>query len=132
MYEGSISSSRRPIAALEDYSEKNNKRAKDYYYRNRDELKIKMKERAHAKLGQLQERVKTVLAAVVDISLALLQIQDSLRAFEPPRLNTFIIIFVINQATMAISASTSASAPAPALTRVELVSKTQLQWLLTK
>jgi hypothetical protein len=30
------------------------------------------------------------------------------------------------------SASASAPAPAPALTRVELVNKTQLDWLLTR
>ncbi len=33
---------------------------------------------------------------------------------------------------MAASASASASTPAPALTRVELVNKTQLDWLLTQ
>ena len=85
MSEDSVSSSRRPIASFEDYRERNNKRAKDYYYRSHDELKNKMKERAQAKRGQLQESVKTVLAAVVHISLALSQIQDALKAFEPAR-----------------------------------------------
>ena len=33
---------------------------------------------------------------------------------------------------MAVFTSDSTSAPAPALTRVELVNKTQLQWLLTQ
>ncbi len=66
---------------------------------------------------------------MADISLALLQIQNALKAFEPARLNNFRIIFVINQAAMVTSAS--AYVPAPALTCVELVNKTQLQWLLT-
>ena len=85
MSEESVSSSRRPIASLEDYRERNNKRAKDYYYRNHDTLKTKLRERAQAKRGQLQERVKTVLAAVVDISLALVKIQDALKVFETAR-----------------------------------------------
>ena len=88
MSEESVSSSRRPIASLEDYRERNNKRAKDYYYRNHDILKTKLRERAHAKRGQLQESVKAVLAAVVDISLALVKIQDALKAFEPARAST--------------------------------------------
>ena len=54
MFEEYISSSRRLIASLEDYRERNNKRSKDYYYRNHDEIKSKMKERAQAKRGQLQ------------------------------------------------------------------------------
>ena len=44
-----------------------------------------MKESAQAKRAQLQESVKKVFAAVADISLALLQIQDALNAFEPAR-----------------------------------------------
>ena len=88
MSEESVSSSRRPIASLEEYRERNNKRAKDYYYRNHDTLKTKLRERAQAKRGQLQESVKTVLAAVVDISLALVRIQDALKAFEPARAST--------------------------------------------
>ena len=88
MSEESISSSRRPIATLEDHKERNNKRAKDCYYRNHDELKYKLKERAQAKRDQLQESAKTVLAAVADISLALLQIQYALKAFEPARAST--------------------------------------------
>jgi hypothetical protein len=66
----------------------NPKRAKDYYYRNHDTLKTKLRECAQARRGQLQESVKTVLIAVADISLALLQIQDALEAFEPARAST--------------------------------------------
>jgi hypothetical protein len=88
MSEESIRSSRRPIASLEDYRERNNKRAKDYYYRNHDTLKTKLRERAQAKRDQLQESVKTVLAAVADISFALVKIQDALKAFEPARVST--------------------------------------------
>ena len=82
----SISSSRRPaIVSPEDYRERNNKKDKVYYYKNHDELKNKRKERAQAKRGQLQESVKTVLAAVAGISLALSQFQDAFNAFEPAR-----------------------------------------------
>jgi hypothetical protein len=88
MSEESIRFSRRPIASLEDYRESNNKRAKDYYYRNHDTLKVKLRERAQAKRDQLQESVKTVLAAVADISFALVKIQDALKAFEPARAST--------------------------------------------
>ena len=90
MSEESISSSCRPIATLQDYREQNNKRAKDYYYRSHDELENKTKERAQANRVQLQESVKTVLAAVVDISLALLQIKDALKAFESARAKTHL------------------------------------------
>jgi hypothetical protein len=124
MSEESISSSRRPIASLDDYRERNDKRTKDYYYRNHDTLKTKPRERAQAKRGQLQESVKTVPAAVADISLALVKIQDALKLRDPARLDAIRFIFVINQATM--NAPASASAPAPALTRVELVIRPNL------
>ena len=88
MSEESVSSLRRPIASLEEYRKRNNKRSNDYYYRNHNELKNKMKERAQAKRDQLQKSVKRVLAAVADISLALLQIQNALKAFEPARAST--------------------------------------------
>ncbi len=88
MPEESISSSRRPIASLEVYRERNNKRDKDYFYRNHETLKTKLRERAQAKRDQLQESVKTVFAAVGDISLALVKIRDALKAFEPARAST--------------------------------------------
>ncbi len=88
MSEESISYSRRPIATLEAYRERNNKRAKDYCYRNHDTLQTKLRECAQPKRGQLQDSVKTVLAAIVDISIALLQIQEALKAFEPARVST--------------------------------------------
>jgi hypothetical protein len=88
MYEESISSSRRPIATLEEYRERTIKRAKDYYYRNHDTLKTKLRERAQAKRGQLQESLKTFLAAVADISLPLVKIQDALEILETSRAST--------------------------------------------
>jgi hypothetical protein len=60
MSEESITSSRRPIASLKEYKPWNAKRVKDYYHRNHDGEK--MTERAQCKRGQLQERVKTVIA----------------------------------------------------------------------
>jgi hypothetical protein len=81
MSKESVSSSRRPIASLEDYKERNNKRAKNYYYRNHDTLKTKLRERVHTKRDQMQESVKTFLAAVADISFALVKIQDTLKVF---------------------------------------------------
>ena len=82
MSEKSVTSSRRPIASLDDYRERNNKRAKDYYYRNHDELKNKMKERAQTKRRQLQDGIKTVLDVVGEISLALVKIKDVLKALD--------------------------------------------------
>ncbi len=88
MSEESNSSSRRPIATLQGYRERSNKRSEDCYYRSHDTLKTKLRERAQAKRDELQESVKTVLAAVAEISLALLQIHDALKAFEPARVST--------------------------------------------
>ena len=82
MFEESVSSSRRPIAPLEDSRERNNKRARDYYYRNHNTLKTKLREHAQAKRGQLQDGIKTVLDVVGEISLALVKIQDVLKALD--------------------------------------------------
>ena len=87
MSEESVTSARRPIATLEDYRERNAKRAKEYYYRNHDKLKIKLKERAQNKRNQVQEGVKTVLELVADITLALVKIQDTLKALESQRVS---------------------------------------------
>jgi hypothetical protein len=82
MSDESVSSSRRPIASLEDYRERNNKRAKEYYYKNHDTLKTKLRERAQAKRDQTQDGIKTVLEVVGEISLALVKIQDVLKALD--------------------------------------------------
>ena len=79
MSEGSVTSARRPIISLEDYRDRNAKKAKAYYYRNQDVLKNKMKQRAKSKNEQTQENIKTALEAVGDISLALVKIQDVLK-----------------------------------------------------
>ena len=81
MSEESVNSSRRPIASLEYYRARNNKRAKEYYYKNHDTLKTKLRERAHSKRDQTQDGIKTVLDVVGEISLALVKIQDVLKAF---------------------------------------------------
>jgi hypothetical protein len=60
--------------------ETNNKRAKDYYYKNHDTLKTRLRERAQAKRDQNQDGIKTVFDAVGEISLALVKIQDVLKA----------------------------------------------------
>ena len=80
MYEESVTSSRRPIASLDDYRERNNKRAKEYYYKNHDKLKNKLKERAQTKRNETKESIKTILDVVVEISLALAKIQDVLKS----------------------------------------------------
>ncbi len=79
MSEEFVTSSRRPIAYLDDYRERNNKRAKEYYYKNHEKLKNKLKERARTKRDETKESVKTVLNAVGEISLALAKIQDALK-----------------------------------------------------
>jgi hypothetical protein len=87
-----------------------------------------MKFRVQTKHKNTQDSIKPVLDVAGEISLALVKIQDALKALKPPCLDPFRNIFVIIQTNMA----TSASAPAPVLTRVEMVNKTQLQWLLTQ
>ena len=87
MSEESVSSSRRPITTLEDYRERNAKRAKEYYYKNHDRLKNKLKERARNKRDQTQESIKTVLEVVGEISLALAKIQDALKPIESSRVS---------------------------------------------
>ena len=80
MSEESVTISRRPIASLEDYRERNNKRAKEYYYKNHEKLKNKLKERAQIKRDETKESVKTILDVVGEISLALAKIQDALKS----------------------------------------------------
>ncbi len=80
MSEESVTSSRQPIASLEDYRERNAKRAKEYYYKYHEKLKNKLKERAQIKRDETKESVKTVLDLVGEISLALAKIQDALKA----------------------------------------------------
>ncbi len=80
MSEESVTSSRRPIASLDDYRERNNKRAKEYYYKNHDKLKNKLKERAQTKRNETKESIKTILDVVGEISLALAKIQDALKS----------------------------------------------------
>lgn len=82
MSEESVNSSRRPIITLEDYKARNAKRSKDYYYRNQDVLKVKMKERAQSKRDEIKNSVKTVLEVVGEISAALQKIQDLFRTLE--------------------------------------------------
>ena len=80
MSEESVTSARRPIASLDDYRERNNKRAKEYYYKNHEKLKNKLKERAQIKRDETKESVKTILDVVGEISLALAKIQDALKS----------------------------------------------------
>ena len=80
MSEEFVTSSRRPIAALEDYRERNAKRAKEYYYTNHEKLKNKLKERAQIKRDETKESVKTFLDVVGEISLAIARIQAALKA----------------------------------------------------
>jgi hypothetical protein len=82
MSEGSVTSSRRPIISLEDYRARNKKKALDYYYKNHDALKSKMRERAQCKREQIQDSVKTVLGVVGDIAIALDKIQNVLKAVD--------------------------------------------------
>ena len=88
MSEESVTSARRPILTIEEYRERNNKRAKEYYYKNHDKLKNMFKERAQNKRDQIQDGVKTVIGLVVDITRALLQIQETLKALESQRVST--------------------------------------------
>ena len=88
MSEESVSSSRRHILTIEEYRERNNKRAKEYYYKNHDKLKNKLKERARSKRDQVQDSVKTVLGLVADITRALAQIQETLKTLESTRVST--------------------------------------------
>ncbi len=80
MSEESVTSSRQPIASLEDYRERNAKRAKEYYYKNHEKLKNKLKERAQIKRDETKESVKTILDVVGEIFLALAKIQDALKS----------------------------------------------------
>ncbi len=80
MSEESVTSARRPIASLDDYRERNNKRAKEYYYKNHEKLKNKLKERAQTKRDETKESVKTCIKAVSEITLALAKIQDALKS----------------------------------------------------
>jgi hypothetical protein len=84
-----VSSSRRPIASLEDYRARNNKREKEYYYKNHDTLKNKLRERAHAKRDRTQDGITMALEVVGHISLAITKIQDALKTLDkPPRDST--------------------------------------------
>ena len=80
MSEESVTSSRRPIASLEDYRARNAKRALEYYYKNHDKLKNKLKERAQTKRNETKESIKTILDVVGEMSLALAKIQDALKS----------------------------------------------------
>jgi len=84
MSDESISFSRRPIASLEDYRARNNKREKEYYYKNHDTLKNKLRERAHAKRDRTQDGIKMVLEVVGHISLAIAKIQAALKTLDNP------------------------------------------------
>jgi hypothetical protein len=79
MSEESVNSYRRPIVDLEDYRSRNNKKAKDYYYKNHETVKTKMRERAANKRIQTQETIKDVTAAVADIQSALNKVTASLK-----------------------------------------------------
>ncbi len=80
MSEEFVTSSRQPIASLEDYRARNAKRALEYYYKNHDKLKNKLKERAQTKRNETKEGIKTILDVVGEISLALAKIQDALKS----------------------------------------------------
>ncbi len=79
MSEESVNSYRRPIVDLVDYRSRTNKRAKDYYYRNHETVKTKMRERAANKRIQTQETIKDVTAAVADIQTVLNKVTASLK-----------------------------------------------------
>ncbi len=79
MSEELVNSYRRPIVDIEDYRYRNNKKAKDYYYKNHETVKTKMRERAANKRTQTQETIKDVTAAVADIQTALNKITATLK-----------------------------------------------------
>lgn len=92
MSEESVTS-RRPILTIEDYRARNKKKAMDYYYKNHDALKTKMRERAQGKRDQIQDTVKTALGVVGDIAIALEKVQDILKALDKSkRISTSLII----------------------------------------
>jgi len=90
MHEESVNSYRRPIVDMEDYRSRNNKKAKDYYYKNHETVKTKMRERAVNKRIQTQETIKDVTAAVADIQFALNKVTASLKKLTdtPSRVST--------------------------------------------
>ena len=67
MSEESVHSYRRPIVDIEDYRSRNNQKSKDWYYKNHETIKTKMRERATNKRIQTQETIKDVTAAVKNI-----------------------------------------------------------------
>ncbi len=79
MSEQSVNSYRRTIVDLEDYRSRNNKKAKDYYYKNHETVKTKMRERAANKRIQTQETIKDVTATVADIQTVLNKVTASLK-----------------------------------------------------
>ena len=79
MSESSVTSVRRPVTSIEDYRARNNQKAKDYYYKNHETVKTKMRVRAQARRGQTQETIRDVTAAVADIQTALDRVTASLQ-----------------------------------------------------
>ena len=79
MSESSVTSARRPVTSFEDFRSRNNQRAKDYYYKNHETVKTKMRERAATRRGQTQETIRDVTAAVADIQTALDKVSASLQ-----------------------------------------------------
>ena len=84
MSEESVNSYRRPIVDIEDYRERNKKKAKDYYYKKHDVLKTKMRERAQRTQVNIKESMKIVTAAVSEIITCLVKITAALTALDKP------------------------------------------------
>ena len=72
---------RRPIASIDDFRSRNNKRAKDYYYKNHETVKTKMRDRAATRRIKMLESIKDVTAAVADIQAALDKVTAALKNF---------------------------------------------------
>ena len=79
MSEQLLNSYHRRIVDMEDYRSRNNKKTKDYYYKNHETVKNKMRECVANKRSQTQETIKNVTAAVKDIQTSIEKVTASLR-----------------------------------------------------